>query len=392
MSLGVGDRVADYQVIEMLGAGGMGAVYKVKHLISERVEALKILLPDLDARPGLAERFVREIRLLASLSHPHIASLHNALRVNNQLLMVMEFVSGRTLADLARERALTRDGTLQIAAQVLSALDYAHSKGVVHRDVKPTNVMIDASGRAKLMDFGIARAAFELKELTEVGATIGSVFYMSPEQARGEEVDGRSDIYSAGVMLFEMLTGELPIKGGGSADVLRSHLEVTPPWPGSLNPAIPAELSRILLKSLEKERALRYQTAAEFRNELLRVSGCSQDGRVSSGGNDSQGSIKLDSTSRPTVALAADSAVPERREFLQPMSPRSASQTSQFDALELERIRIELAQHIGPMAKVLVDRAVKKARNWQELYLQLAAEVPAGKQRERFLARRPSQN
>jgi serine/threonine protein kinase len=386
LSFRVGDRIADYQVIGMLGIGGMGAVYQVKHLISERIEALKVLLPDLVATPDVAERFVREIRLQASLNHPHIASLLNALRVDNQLLMVMEFVDGQTLAELIRKRYLTQAQALVVGTQVLSALDYAHSKGVVHRDVKPSNVMIDRFGHSKLMDFGIARAAHEIGHLTQAGAAIGSVFYMSPEQVRGEDVDGRSDVYGTGVMLFEVLTSELPIKGRTSTDVLQSHLQQAPPWPSSLNPAISADLSFVLLKALEKDRANRYQTAEEFRHELLRVSGTPDAAYIPSPAMNSRVALRPGSTSLPTVEVGTPG-----REFVSSGSLRSSSQAGGFDALQLERIRKELAPHIGPMAKVIVERAAKKAKSWQDLYALLAPEVPAGKQRERFLASRPRQ-
>ncbi len=406
MSLRAGDRVADYQVIGMLGVGGMGAVYQVKHLISERVEALKILLPDLEATPDVAERFMREIRLQASLNHPNIASLHNALRIDNQLLMVMEFIDGHTLAELMRQRAISLTQAVALGAQVLGALEYAHSKGVVHRDVKPSNVMIDRSGIVKLMDFGIARAAHEVRHLTQTGAAIGSVFYMSPEQIHGEEVDGRSDVYGTGVLLFEVMTGELPLKGSMSSDVMQAHLNEMPPWPGSLNPAISAGLSRVLLKALEKDRINRYQSADEFRHELLRAAGTPQSG-FHQGGTMHPGNTAL-----PTIALTTPpkwvvETPGSQRGSSPPMEPssrpgssaaqqppssgslRSGSQPLLFDPLELERVRKELAQHVGPMAKVLVDRAARQAQSWQELYSKLAPEIPAGKMRERFLASRP---
>jgi eukaryotic-like serine/threonine-protein kinase len=383
LSFRIGDRIAGYQVIGMLGVGGMGAVYQVKHLISERVEALKVLLPDMVATPDIAERFVREIRLQASLDHPNIASLHTALEVDNQLLMIMEFIDGQTLAEMLRSTSLMLPQALSIGIQVLSALDYAHSRGVVHRDVKPSNVMIDKSGIVRLMDFGIARAAHEMRHLTQAGAAIGSVFYMSPEQVRGEEADGRSDIYGAGVMLFEVLTGELPFKGRTSTDVMKSHLSAPPVWPGNLNPSISGDLSRVLLKALEKDRLDRYQTAGEFRHELLRVSGTPQAGYMPS--PEVRTPRTPGGTALPTNALPR----PSKRESASSGTPSSGSQPRIFDPHELDRISKELAQHIGPFAKELVKRAAKKATNWQELYAELAPEVPAGKLRERFLAGRP---
>jgi serine/threonine-protein kinase len=370
MSLRLGDRIADYEVIGMLGSGGMGAVYQVRHLISDRTEAMKVLLPDFEANPALAERFVREIRLQASLSHPNIASLHNALRFDNQLLMVMEFVDGRTLSDLIRSGPLEQIKALQVTIQVLSALDYAHSRAVIHRDVKPSNVMITPEGVAKLMDFGIARAAKDLGHLTQTGAAIGSMYYMSPEQIRGETLDGRADLYSTGVTLFEALTGRRPFAGSEAAQVLEAQLKEAPPDPAFLRAVITPELSRIVIKSLEKIPANRYQTAAAFRDDVLNVLGTLM--------------ARHASLTEPVMSyLQPPEKTPSSGTLFRP--PTSSGPVT-FDPLGLERVRKDLAQHIGPLARTLVDRAAKRARNWQELYAQLASEVPEGKERNRFLA------
>lgn len=195
MPFGIGQRVGDYEIVSMLGAGGMGQVYRVRNVISDRTEAMKVLLPDLAAEPDLAARFTSEIRMLASFDHPNIAQLHTALQVDNQLVMVMEFVEGLTLAQRAEQGAIPQTDLVNYLQQVLSALSYAHGRGVVHRDIKPANVMVTLAGTAKLMDFGIARSSVE-SDLTRPGTSLGSLAYMSPEQARGGTVDARSDIYS----------------------------------------------------------------------------------------------------------------------------------------------------------------------------------------------------
>src|SRR5678815_4949367 len=195
MTLQIGSTVGDYQIVDILGAGGMGQVYKVRNVISDRVEAMKVLLPDLANQPDLADRFLREIKVQASLEHPNIAALHTAVRVDNQLLMLMEFVEGVTLDQRLKEGPLPPAQGLDYVMQVLSALDYAHARGVVHRDIKPANMILTPGGVVKLMDFGIARSATDHK-LTQTGTTVGSLYYMSPEQIQGTSApDVRSDLY-----------------------------------------------------------------------------------------------------------------------------------------------------------------------------------------------------
>ncbi len=198
MALEVGQRVGDYEILALLGAGGMGRVYKVRNIISNREEAMKVLLPDYASEPELAARFMTEIRTLAGLEHPNIAQLRTAFQSQNQFVMIMEYVEGTTLEKLPTQSQLPVDQVLEYSTQVLSALSYAHSRGVTHRDIKPANIMITSHGLVKLMDFGIAKSTNDM-QLTRPGTTMGSVYYMSPEQVRGGTVDARSDIYSFGV-------------------------------------------------------------------------------------------------------------------------------------------------------------------------------------------------
>jgi serine/threonine protein kinase len=194
MQLEIGSTIGDYQVVGMLGAGGMGKVYKVRNVISDRIEALKVLLPDLAGQSELADRFVREIKLQASLEHPNIAALHTALRVENQLLMLMEFVEGETLDQKLKGGPLPAAEAVEYIIQALAALSYAHQRGVIHRDIKPANMMLTPEGVIKLMDFGLAKAATDRK-LTMTGTTMGSLYYMSPEQIQGSAaLDARSDL------------------------------------------------------------------------------------------------------------------------------------------------------------------------------------------------------
>ena len=273
MNYEIGSRVGDYEVLEVLGAGGMGRVYKVRNVISDRVEAMKVVLPDLEGDAELADRFMREIKVQASLDHPNIAALHTALRLDNQLLMLMEYVEGVTVEAVLRSGRLPIDKAIDYTAQVLSALAYAHAHGVVHRDLKPANMIITPSGVVKLMDFGIARMAADRK-LTQTGRTVGSLYYMSPEQIKGAiDLDPRSDLYSLGISLYEMVTGARPFQGDSEYSIMAANLETTPPPPIQVDPNLPPALSEIILMSLEKDPAQRFQTADAFRSALLSVRG-----------------------------------------------------------------------------------------------------------------------
>ena len=267
MAVEIGQRVGDYEVLALLGAGGMGRVYKVRNIISDREEAMKILLPDFASERELAVRFMAEIRTLAGLEHPNIAQLRTAFQFQNQLVMIMEFVEGAGLDKLAAESKIPLDQVLEYSTQTLSALSYAHSRGVIHRDIKPANIMITSHGLVKLMDFGIAKGTNDL-HLTRPGMTMGSVYYMSPEQVRGDTVDARSDIYSFGVTLYEMLTGRKPFQADTSYSVLNAQLNEAPVPPMQVNPALPMQLNDIVLRAMAKNSNDRFQTAEEFRNAL----------------------------------------------------------------------------------------------------------------------------
>jgi eukaryotic-like serine/threonine-protein kinase len=266
----VGQHVGDYEILSILGMGGMGKVYKVRNVISDRVEAMKILLPDLSSNQSLADRFLREIRLLATLDHPNIAALRTALTYENQLAMIMEFVEGETLANRAARAPLSTADAVNYSDQVLSALSYAHKQNIIHRDIKPANMMLTPHGVVKLMDFGIARSAAD-GSLTSTGTTLGSLNYMPPEQVRGEAADARSDIYSFGVSLYEMLTGKLPFQGDSQYSLMTAHLNETPAEPITLRGDLPAGLNTIIMMSIAKDPASRFQSADAVRAALNSV-------------------------------------------------------------------------------------------------------------------------
>jgi eukaryotic-like serine/threonine-protein kinase len=266
----VGQHIGDYEILSILGMGGMGKVYKVRNVISDRVEAMKILLPDLSSNQGLADRFLREIRLLATLDHPNIAALRTALTYENQLAMIMEFVEGETLANRAARAPLSTADAVNYSDQVLSALSYAHKQNIIHRDIKPANMMLTPQGAVKLMDFGIARSATD-GSLTSTGTTLGSLNYMPPEQVRGEAADARSDIYSFGVSLYEMLTGKLPFQGDSQYSLMTAHLNETPVEPITLRGDLPAGLNTIIMMAIAKDPASRFQSADAVRAALKSV-------------------------------------------------------------------------------------------------------------------------
>ena len=249
----------------------MGTVYKVRHLISDRQEAMKLVLPELTENLELADRFMREIKVQARLSHPNIAALHNALRLGDQLVMVMELVEGQTLHSILRQGPMEPIAAINITLQILSALEYAHSQNVVHRDIKPANIMLTTGGTVKLMDFGIARSLLDDNRLTRTGAAIGSIYYMSPEQVDDLPVDARSDLYSVGVLLYEMATGVRPIIGDSSRAVMNGQVSVIPRAPSVVNPRVTEALSLAILIALEKNKEQRFQSARAFADSLLAV-------------------------------------------------------------------------------------------------------------------------
>jgi serine/threonine-protein kinase len=260
-------RVGEYEIVDVLGSGGMGRVFKVRNVICDRIEAMKILLPNLAGQPELADRFRREIKLLAILEHPNIAALRTALSWDNRLVMIMEYVEGTTLAARLKEGPLPVAEAVAYAQQVLGALAYAHARQIIHRDIKPENIMITNQGVVKLMDFGIARSADDLT-LTATGTTLGSLYYMSPEQIQGGAVDQRADLYSLGVTLYEMITGQRPFKADSNYSIMDAHVQKQPMAPVLLRTDLPSGINEIILLAMAKDPAERFQSADAFRTAL----------------------------------------------------------------------------------------------------------------------------
>ncbi len=260
-----------YEVGRLLGAGGMAEVYEGHDRLLARRVAIKILLSQYAHDPAFLARFRREAQSAASLSHPNIVSVFDTGSEGDTWFIVMEYVDGRTLKDIIRaEGALYWARAAEVAADVAGALAVAHARGIVHRDVKPGNVMLTTEGKVKVMDFGIARAT-AVPSITQTSAVVGTAQYIAPEQAQGLEVDGRTDVYALGCCLYEMVTGQVPFSGPTPVAIAYRHVREEPTPPRALNPDVPPPLERVCLKAMAKRPEDRYQTAAEMQRDLERV-------------------------------------------------------------------------------------------------------------------------
>ncbi|MDQ3756857.1 MAG: Stk1 family PASTA domain-containing Ser/Thr kinase [Actinomycetota bacterium] len=260
-----------YEIVRPIARGGMADVFLARDQLLDRPVALKVLFPELSVDRSFVERFRREAQAAANLTHPNVVSVYDFGEEDGTSFIVMEFVDGRTLTSIIKsEGPLLADRAAAIGADVAAALAFAHRNNVVHRDVKPGNVLIDGSAHVRVTDFGIARAANSEENLTQAGAVMGTATYFSPEQAQGHRVDGRSDVYSLGVVLYEMVTGRPPFSGENPVSIAYKHVREEPPTPRSVNPAVPAAFEAIVLQAMAKDPALRYQSAEELRADLLR--------------------------------------------------------------------------------------------------------------------------
>ena len=362
-TLPVGSRFGEYEILEELGSGGMGKVYRAKDVTLERSVALKTLAPDIAQDPAFVQRLLREARAVARLNHPNIVQIYNFGSVNGTWYLAMEFVDGPSLGRRLKSRRFPEAEAVRIARQVCQALALAHAEGLVHRDIKPDNIMLTSRGDVKLVDLGIAKRLDEDQSLTQTGHSMGTPHYISPEQIRGQkDIDGRADIYSLGATLYHLVTGHTPFRGDSGAVVMSMHLVEPLPDPRLDEPALSDGFCGVLRKMLAKKREERYADVAHLEVDLFRLhAGQTPRPQASAG-------FPVELTTDATTDLT---------------TPAPAA----FDPVLLLKIEESLSESIGPMARLLVKKAARAAPSLEVLCDELSRQLAPGADRQAWCAK-----
>ena len=356
----VGSQFGDYQILQELGAGGMGKVYRARDLTLERVVALKTLAPSLSKDQAFVQRFLKEARAVARLNHPNIVQIYDFGCIDGIYYLAMEFVEGRSLGYRLRTGRFSEADALHLIRQVCRALSVAHAEGIVHRDIKPDNLMLTSRGDLKLEDLGIAKRVDEDQSITQTGQSIGTPHYISPEQIRGQkDIDARADIYSLGATLYHLVTGHTPYKGSSGALVMSMHLVEPLPDPRQYEPGLSEGLCRVIRKMMAKDRKERYPDIAVLEVDLHRLQAGQTPKPV-----------------EPTVS-AVRSAAPT-------VNVSALRQEPTFDSAVLARIEANLTASIGPMARIIVRKTAKTAASLEALCEELARQLAPGSDRDSF--------
>jgi serine/threonine-protein kinase len=367
--LAPGQRFGDYEILAELGAGGMGKVYRARDLTLERLVALKTLAPQFGSDDGFVQRFLKEARAAARLNHPNIVQIYDFGQVDETYYLAMEYVDGHSLGVYLKRGHFGERDALLVIRHAARALAVAHAEGLVHRDIKPDNLMLTSKGEVKLVDLGIAKRVDEDQFLTQTGQAVGTPHYISPEQIRGvRDIDARADIYSLGATLYHLVTGHTPFRGSSGALVMSMHLAQPLPDPRSYVPGLSDGICRVIRKMMAKDREERYADVDTLDRDLYRL----QTGEAP----------QADEPSATAVETVAREGRPSGGMPGHTPAPHPA-----FDSGVLNRVEEILAADVGPMARVLVRRAAKTAATPEALCGDLAAHLEAGPSREAFLAK-----
>jgi eukaryotic-like serine/threonine-protein kinase len=394
-----GRRFGDYEVLEELGSGGMGKVYRAKNVTLERIVALKTLAPQFSADQEFVRRFLKEARAAARLNHPNIVQIYDFGCVDDTYYLAMEYVDGQSLRALLKRYRFVESDAVLLIRHVVAALAVAHAEGIVHRDIKPDNLMLTTKGdRVKLVDLGIAKHMGEEQSLTQTGQAVGTPAYISPEQIRGvRDIDARADIYSLGATFFQLLTRQAPYKGTSGALVMSMHLTQPLPDPRIYEPGLSEGVCRVLRKMMAKAREERYPNVYELDQDLYRLQigelpepdEPSASDMVTLASSDREGLLRSTSPPSPTP-VRPTSPFPDAEAPTGTPPPATPSPTPTaaptFRDEDLHFVEVELAKHIGPLARVLVKRAAKSATSLVMLGAALADNIPEEEGRRAFRA------